>query len=57
MQRFKSSDRPPDFLFARSFIHGHFHPGRHRPAANIYSVVRSEPFKIWAQEMCTLDAA
>jgi putative transposase len=39
MQRFKSSEQGQDFLSAHSFIYGHFHPRRHRLAANAYPAI------------------
>ncbi len=50
MQRFKSSCQAQDFLSAHSFIYGHFHPRRHRLAANAYRAIRSDAFKTWQQE-------
>ena len=49
MQRFKSSGQAQDFLSAHSFIYGHFHPRRHRLAANAYRAIRSDAFKTWQQ--------
>jgi putative transposase len=43
MQRFKSSEQAQDFLYAHSFIYGHFHPRRHQLAAHTYGTIRSEP--------------
>ena len=52
MQRFKSSGQAQDFLSAHSFIYGHFHPRRHRLAADTYRAIRTDAFKIWHQETC-----
>jgi putative transposase len=38
MQRFKSPKQVPGFLFAHSFIHGHFRPRRHWLAASVCRV-------------------
>jgi hypothetical protein len=50
MQRFKSPKQAQDFLFAHSFIYGHFRPRRHRLAASVYRAARTEAFNIWQQE-------
>jgi putative transposase len=50
MQRFKSSDQAQNFLFARAFVYGHFHPRRHLMAATTYRTIRSEAFGVWKQE-------
>jgi len=52
MQRFKSPGHAQDFLSAHSFISGHFHPRRHRLAADTYRAIRSDAFKIWHHETC-----
>jgi putative transposase len=52
MQRFKSSGQAQDFLSAHSFIYGHFHPRRHRLAADTYRPIRSDAFRIWQHETC-----
>ena len=52
MQRFKSSEQAQNFLSAHSFIYGHFHPRRHRLAADIYRAIRLDAFKIWHHETC-----
>jgi putative transposase len=57
MQRFKSSRQAQDFLSAHSFIYGHFHPRRHRLAADVYREIRSVAFNVWHQETCTRKAA
>jgi putative transposase len=57
MQRFKSSGQAQGFLFAHSFIYGHFHPRPHRLAANVYRAIRSEAFKVWQQDTCAQHAA
>jgi putative transposase len=53
MQRFKSSLQAQRFLSAHAFIYGHFHPRRHRMAANRYRASRAMAFKVWQQETCT----
>jgi putative transposase len=50
MQRFKSSTQAQNFLSARAFIHGHFHPRRHLMTATAYRASRSEAFSVWKQE-------
>ena len=50
MQRFKSPHQAQGFLFAHSYIYGHFHPPRHRMTANSYRSVRGKAFKVWQQE-------
>jgi putative transposase len=57
MQRFKSQKQAQDFLSAHAFIHGHFHPRRHRMSATKYRRARTKAFKIWAQETCVQKAA
>ena len=52
MQRFKSSLQAQRFLSAHAFIYGHFHPRRHRMAANRYRASRAMAFKVWQQETC-----
>ncbi len=52
MQRFKSSLQAQRFLSAHAFIYGHFHPRRHRMAANRYRSSRAKAFKVWQQETC-----
>ena len=56
MQRFKSRDQAQRFLFAHSFINGHFRPRRHLLSAGSYRRVRSRAFKIWRQETCARNA-
>src|ERR1051326_1235792 len=51
MQRFKSPEQAQDFLSAHTFIHGHFHPRRHRIPARAYRAIRSEAFNFWQQEI------
>ena len=57
MQRFKSSDQAQGFLYAHSFIYGHFRPRRHRMPASTYRVGRAEAFRVWQQETCARHAA
>jgi putative transposase len=57
MQRFKSPEQAQDFLSAHAFIYGHFHPRRHRLAANAHRAIRSEVFAVWQQETCARHAA
>jgi putative transposase len=57
MQRFKSPGQAQEFLFAHSFIYGHFRPRRHRMAARSYRALRSNAFKVWRQETCARNAA
>jgi putative transposase len=52
MQRFKSSPQAQRFLSAHAFIYGHFHPRRHRMAADHYRASRATAFKVWWQETC-----
>ena len=52
MQRFKSSRQAQDCLSAHSFIYGHFHPRRHRLAADTYRAIRLDAFTIWHHETC-----
>jgi putative transposase len=57
MQRFKSQKHAQDFLSAHAFIHGHFHPRRHRMSATKYRRARAQAFKTWTQETCVQKAA
>ena len=57
MQRFKSPEQAQDFLSAHAFIYGHFHPRRHRLAADAYRAIRSAAFNTWHQETCAQNAA
>jgi putative transposase len=57
MQRFKSPWQAQDFLFAHSFIYGHFHPRRHRMSACTYREARAGAFTVWRQETCVRRAA
>jgi putative transposase len=57
MQRFKSTNQAQDFLSAHSFIYGHFHPRRHRLAANACRTIRSEALQTWRQDTCARRAA
>jgi putative transposase len=57
MQRFKSPEQAQDFLSAHALIYGHFHPRRHRLAANAYRAIRSNAFKAWQQETCARHTA
>jgi putative transposase len=57
MQRFKSSPQAQRFLSAHAFIYGHFHPRRHRMAADSYRVARAAAFKAWQQVTCAKVAA
>ena len=41
-----------EFLFAHSFIYGHFRPRRHRMAASSYRPARATAFNVWQQETC-----
>jgi putative transposase len=52
MQRFKSPRQAQDFLFAHSFIYGHFHPRRHLATANEYRKAQDKAFRVWQQETC-----
>ena len=52
MQRFKSSEQAQDFLSVQSFIYGHFRPRRHRLAAAVYRIIRSEAFHTWQLDTC-----
>jgi putative transposase len=53
MQRFKSPEPPRSTSSsAHAFIHGHFHPRRHRLATSAYRAIRSEAFGVWRQETC-----
>jgi putative transposase len=57
MQRFKSGRQAQRFLFAHSFIYGHFRPRRHRMAAGDYHALRAHAFDVWRQETCARHAA
>jgi putative transposase len=57
MQRFKSPEQAQDFLSARAFIHGHFHPRRHLLAGNSYRALRTATFNIWHKETCAQQVA
>ena len=57
MQRFKSGRQAQRFLFAHSFIYGHFRPRRHRMAAGEYRALRANAFDVWRQETCARKAA
>jgi putative transposase len=57
MQRFKSPRQAQDFLFAHSFIYGHFRPRRHRMTASSHREVRATAFKVWQRETCVRVAA
>jgi putative transposase len=52
MQRFKSPRQAQAFLFAHSFIYGHFRPQRHLVTANAYREVLTKAFKVWRQQTC-----
>ena len=52
MQRFKSPRQAQAFLFAHSFIYGHFRPRRHLMAAARYRAARVKAFREWMLEMC-----
>jgi putative transposase len=52
MQRFKSPRQAQRFLFAHSFIYGHFRLQRHLMSANNYRVARAEAFRGWNEETC-----
>jgi len=52
MQRFKSSPQAQRFLSAHAFIYGHFHPRRHRMAADRCRTSCAMAFKVWQQETC-----
>jgi putative transposase len=56
MQRFKSRDQAQRFLFAHSFINGHFRPRRHLLSARSYRRARSKAFNVWRQETCVQSA-
>jgi putative transposase len=56
MQRFKSRGQAQRFLFAHSFINGHFRPRRHLLSARSYRKARSAAFKTWGQETCVRNA-
>ena len=57
MQKFKSQRQAQEFLSAHAFIHGHFHPRRHRMTANEYRAKRMKAFRIWSQETYVEKAA
>jgi putative transposase len=52
MQRFKSPGQAQRFLSAHAFIHGHFHPRRHRLAATTYRAIRADAFEVWHHDTC-----
>jgi putative transposase len=52
MQRFKSPRQAQAFLFAHSFIYGHFRPRRHLMAAGRYRAARTKAFQVWMLETC-----
>ncbi|MEA2726894.1 MAG: putative transposase [Acetobacteraceae bacterium] len=52
MQRFKSSREAQVFLFAHSFIYGHFRSRRHLTIAKTYREARATAFKVWQEETC-----
>jgi putative transposase len=56
MQRFKSPGQAQRFLFAHSFIYGHFRPRRHLISAGNYHRIRTEAFKNWDEETCVQNA-
>jgi putative transposase len=57
MQRFKSPGQAQRFLFAHSFIYGHFRPRRHMMSAGNHRRARTEAFKNWREDTCVRDAA
>ncbi len=57
MQRFKSLRQAQEFLFAHSFIYGHFRPRRHHMAASSHRAARARAFNVWQQETCVRKAA
>jgi putative transposase len=57
MQRFKSPHHAQRFLSAHAFIYGHFHPRRHRTAAENYRASRAVAFTVWKEETCVQKAA
>jgi putative transposase len=57
MQRFKSPHHAQRFLSAHAFIHGHFHPRRHRTTANNYRASRAVAFTVWREETYVQKAA
>ena len=57
MQRFKSPGQAQRFLFAHSFIYGHFRPRRHLMSASNYRQIRADAFKNWLQDTCVRSAA
>jgi putative transposase len=56
-QRFKSPRQAQKFLFAHSFIYGHFRPRRHRMTASSYRAARATAFNVWRQETRVRKAA
>ena len=56
MQRFKSARQAQRFLSAHAFIHGHFHPRRHRTRARNYQAARATAFNIRNEETCARTA-
>ena len=52
MQRFKSPRQAQAFLFAHSFIYGHFRLRRHLMAAGRYRAARTKAFQVWMLETC-----
>ena len=46
----QSPEPAQHFHSANAFIHGHFHPRRHRLATPAYRYIRSEAFDVWRQE-------
>ena len=58
MQGFKSAPHAQRFLSAHAFIHGHFHPRRHRTTtATTYRSARAIAFRVWKEETCARNAA
>jgi putative transposase len=57
MQHFKLPHQAQEFLFAHSFIYGHFRPRRHRMAASSHRAARATAFNVWQQETCVRKAA
>ena len=57
MQKFKSGLQAQRFLFAHSFICGHFRPRPHRMAADDFRALRVKAFDVWRQETCAPTAA
>ncbi len=56
-QRFKSARQAQRFLSAHAFIHGHFHPRRHRTTAATYRSARAIAFRVWQEETYAQSAA